>query len=148
MSPEERFWTKVSGGPVTDCWEWGSGRLANGYGYFVTAWPERMVAHRWAYQQLIADVPDGLDLDHLCRNRACVNPWHLDPVTRKVNLNRGIHPNAVKTHCSRGHAYTPENTRINVRGSRECRECIRIRSRIYSQRRRAALKLVDPVRSA
>lgn len=139
----ERFWAKVSGGDYTDCWTWTGARGTTGYGIFITAWPKRAVAHRWAYEQLVALVPAGLDLDHLCRNRACVNPWHLEPVTRKVNLNRGIHANAVKTHCLSGHAYTPDNTRINVRGSRECRQCIRVKNRESARRRRAAHKLAD-----
>jgi hypothetical protein len=136
----ERFWEKVRGGDVETCWLWTGAKVgpANGYGSFIVAWPAKTVAHRWAYEQLIAPVPPGLDLDHLCRNRSCVNPWHLDPVTRKVNLNRGIHANAAKTQCRSGHAFTEVNTRINSRGSRECRECIRIRSRGYRATKRLA----------
>lgn len=122
---EQRFWEKVSGGDIETCWLWTGGKVndANGYGSFITAWPKKTVAHRWAYEQLIAPVPTGLDLDHLCRNRSCINPWHLEPVSRKVNLNRGIHANAVKTRCRHGHPYSPENTRINSRGRRECVTC-------------------------
>lgn len=133
----ERFWAKVSGGDVETCWIWTGGTIGNGkqYGLFIVAWPKKVVAHRWAYESLIGPVPPGLDLDHLCRNRACVNPWHLDPVTRKVNLNRGLHANSLKTHCPYGHPYSPENTLVTRRGSRECRTC---------RRERATHKLAAP----
>lgn len=144
---DQRFWEKVSGNDVAECWIWTGGRGTTGYGNFITAWPKRTVAHRWAYQQLITDVPAGLDLDHLCRNRACVNPWHLDPVTRKVNLNRGVHANAVKDRCPQGHTYSPENTRMHS-GRRECRACERRRNREAARHRRAAQKLADAKTSA
>nr|WP_157095381.1 HNH endonuclease [Hoyosella altamirensis] len=85
-------------------------------------------AHRWAYIQLISDIPDGLQLDHLCRVRACVNPWHLEPVTPYVNWERGNSPvraNRDKTHCKQGHEFIPENTYVNPAGSRICRECMK-----------------------
>lgn len=143
----ERFWSKVDGGDVDTCWTWTGARLTNGYGSFITAWPSKTVAHRWAYEQLVADVPAGLDLDHLCRNRACVNPWHLEPVTRKVNLARGIHANAVKSECRHGHPYTAENTRMNHRGARECITCRTAWMRTAAQRR-AAKKLAALSRAA
>ena len=90
----DRFWAKVSGGDVTTCWEWqGSLRHGTGYGDFRVDTPRRELAHRWAYEHLRAEIPDHLEIDHLCRNRACVNPWHLEPVTHRVNMQRGDWPN-------------------------------------------------------
>lgn len=86
---EERFWMKVTGDSYEDCWTWTAALADTGYGRFRT--PGRTVfAHRWAYEQVIGPIPDGLQLDHLCRNTRCVNPWHLDPVTGRVNVRRGI----------------------------------------------------------
>ena len=120
------------------CWQWTGSLYAVGYGRFSTGgrW---VTAHRWCYERLIGPVPPGLDLDHLCRNRPCVNPQHLDPVTRRENLLRGETipaRNSRKTHCPSGHAYTPENTRI-YRSGRYCKACNRERCRIDSRDRRA-----------
>jgi len=92
------------------------------------------VAHRISYELLKGDIPEGLDLDHLCRNRGCVNPDHLEPVTRKENLLRGNTipaKHARKTHCPQGHEYTKGNTFISKSGSRHCRKCRAIRSSRY-----------------
>jgi hypothetical protein len=93
-------------------------------------------AHCIAYRLLVGEVPEGLELDHLCRNPRCCNPDHLDPVTHAVNMSRGAH--AMKTHCKHGHEYTPENTYVNPRGSRECRVCIRDRMDRFKARRAPA----------
>ncbi len=82
-------------------------------------------------------IPPGLLLDHLCRVTCCVNPDHLEPVTCKVNLNRGIHRNVGKTHCPRRHEYSAENTRISNKGSRICRECDRLAHAISNAKRKA-----------
>ena len=71
-----------------DCWLWIGARTRAGYGIF-TANYVNAYAHRWMYERYIGPIPDGLDLDHLCRVRHCCNPGHLEPVTRKINLNRG-----------------------------------------------------------
>lgn len=83
---EDRFFAKVRGGGIDECWEW-QGHLSGGYGSFRvgTNYPP---AHRWAYEFIRGEIPDGLQLDHLCRNRACVNPWHVEPVTARVNSQR------------------------------------------------------------
>lgn len=120
----ERFFGRVD---VGDCWEW-TGSRSNGYGYFAPPPGDRAVgAHRWAYEHLIGAVPDGCQLDHLCRNRACVNPDHLEPVIQRTNILRGASPaarNAAKTHCPQGHPYDETNTyRSPGRSARYCRTC-------------------------
>jgi hypothetical protein len=85
-------------------------------------------AHRVAYTELIGCIPEGLKLDHLCRNRACWNPYHLDPVTHRVNVLRGAGltaQSARRTHCLNGHLYDAANTYIKPNGSRQCRACHR-----------------------
>lgn len=86
---EIRFWQKVSGQGVDSCWLWQGATTVNGYGRFVPRRGIWVLSHRWAYEAMRAEIPAGLDMDHLCRTRACVNPWHLEPVTRQVNALRG-----------------------------------------------------------
>lgn len=130
----ERFWEKVD--KSGDCWEWTAYKL-NGYGRFGVGGSHKnggriLYAHRWAYEALVAPIPEGLYIDHLCRNRGCVNPDHMEPVTSGENTLRGISRaavNARKTHCPHGHEYTPENIQYGGRSGRErrCRECNRER---------------------
>lgn len=111
-----------------ECWLW-TGRL-NGYGYAEMKLGGRyQMAHRVAYQEIVGPIPEGYQLDHLCRVRHCVNPAHLEPVTSRENTVRGEAPsaiNAAKTHCKRGHAFDETNT-YRWRSSRICRECRRLR---------------------
>lgn len=96
--------------------------------------------HRLSYEVLRGPIPDGLTLDHLCRNPTCCNPDHLEPVTSKENIRRGTQGQwqAAKTHCVRGHAFTAENTyRPPGKKERACRECARINGRINDAKRRA-----------
>jgi hypothetical protein len=116
------------------CWEW-QGTL-DSYGYGVVKigskldGTRRMVkVHRMAYEALQSPIAEGLVIDHLCRNKVCYNPSHLEPVTPGENSRRR---NLAITHCPKGHEYTPENTYI-WRGMRDCRACSRLRSQ---QRRR------------
>jgi hypothetical protein len=90
-----------------------------------------------AYEMLVGPVPDGLELDHLCRVPACVNPDHLEPVTHIENVRRGRSYWAERTHCSAGHEYTRENTRITKRG-RTCRACKNETERAARRRKREA----------
>lgn len=109
------------------CWLFGGGR--NKYDYGVVKMPgERRsgLAHRLMYESDRGPIPPGMETDHLCRVRACVNPWHLEIVTRHENILRGISPwakNARKTHCKHGHEFTPENTLRTTNGGRSCRIC-------------------------
>lgn len=130
-----RFWRMVNkNGPVPTlrpdlgpCWLW-MGYCVGGYGCFSESKNPggSRLAYRWAYEDLIGPIPEGLEPDHLCRNRSCVNPTHLEPVTPLVNMLRGesfAAVNARKTHCKRGHAFTSENTIERNSGARECRAC-------------------------
>lgn len=109
----------------TGCWAWIGLFDKNGYGRF---WDGRshQRAHRAAYELLVEPIPDGLVIDHLCRNTTCVNPSHLEPVTVRENTLRGLGPasiNAKKTHCGRGHEFSVENTHIDTKGKRVCKTC-------------------------
>ena len=121
----ESIVVKIDRPPVEEgCWHWTGGRTSHGYG---TLWFDgrSQRAHRVVYEALVGPIPDGLVIDHLCRNRLCVNPDHLEPVTLLENIRRG-QGNGSKTHCPSGHEYTPENTRRNALGWRYCRTCKRI----------------------
>lgn len=133
----ERFWAKVrfEGG---GCWLWSGGKSGPGYGAFW--WGGRMrPAHIIAYTVLVGPVPSGLDLDHVrargCRHRHCVNPAHLEPVTRSENCRRGdMDRYSMRTHCKWGHPFDEANTYLHPRG-RQCRECVRRRKRELKERR-------------
>ena len=103
------------------CWLWTAGVNASGYGKFGREPTGPELAHRVAYELLVGPIPDGLVLDHLCRVRICVNPAHLEPVTSGENTRRACRG---RTHCKRGHEFTPENTYIWGR-SRTCVTCRR-----------------------
>lgn len=110
----------------TGCWNWRMSRTTFGYGRVCFA-GDYWMAHRVAWVARNGrDVPEGMDLDHLCRNPRCVNPEHVEPVTRQVNLLRGDTiqaKNAAKTHCKWGHEFTEANTYRDKRGSRHCKTC-------------------------
>jgi len=140
QQPAIRFWAKVDKkGPTPptfrhrgQCWQWTAGVISTGYGMFHRSKTKGVLAHRYAYELLIGPIPDGLVIDHLCRNRRCVNPAHLEAVTMRVNTRRGLSVstfNALKTDCPAGHPYSPENTYISPKGSRICRACARERDR-------------------
>lgn len=120
ITAEQRFFTRVE--QSGECWQWRS-TDSHGYGTYFADGGVNWLPHRWAYTFLRDDIPEGLELDHLCRNRGCVNPWHLEPVTRRVNALRGV--GSIEA-CKHGHRYTPENTyRDPKKGKRGCRTCRR-----------------------
>jgi hypothetical protein len=109
------------------CWLWDGKREVQGYG--VGYHEKRVVkAHRLSFLLLRGAIPDGMELDHLCRNRACVNPAHLEPVRHVENVLRGVSPTAVnagKSQCERGHPLDEENVIARAGGGRSCRACLR-----------------------
>ena len=121
------------------CWMWvASLNMARG-GYAQFSAGGTMVrAHRYAYETLIGPVPDGLDLDHLCRNRWCVNPAHLEPVTRSENLRRGYAARGLASTCAQNHPFDESNTFQRADGGRGCRACRNDASRASKARARAA----------
>lgn len=118
-----------------DCWVW-TGAKTDGYGV-IWVGDRKQLAHRLAYQEFVGEVPNSLVLDHLCRTRACWNPWHLDPVPNRVNILRGDRKSGI-THCPAGHLYDEANTYLNRAGSRVCRECGRFRNRAYRASQKGA----------
>lgn len=121
---------------VSGCWLWTGAKHPTGYGHIKVK--GRVVqVHRAAYELLVGPVPQGLVLDHLCRTPACWNPDHLEPVTRKVNAERGLR-GVLTTRCRRGHAYTLANTYIDrATNARVCRTCNRSAVRRYLRRKAA-----------
>lgn len=146
---EDRLTRRRRINPATDCWEW-TGAIVNGYGHIGITIDGRIKhkkVHRVAYEHWRAPIPAGLTLDHLCRNRACFNPDHLEPVTIAENIYRGTSPssrNLTKTHCDDGHEYTPENTYLPANGQRVCRTCRREWAVRYRAAKRAQTPLQDP----
>jgi hypothetical protein len=134
--PLVRLMEKVSFA-ATGCWEWTGSVNDSGYGKFSLSTTQlSRRAHRVAYELLVGPIPDGLELDHLCRNTICVNPAHLEPVTQAENVRRGL--NAQKTHCAHGHEFTLENTgRHRSTGWRFCLACRRERDVVRAARRKA-----------
>lgn len=130
-----RLMQKVELVPFTTCWIWTGACVGNGYG--ITKLPKSrtmQVAHRAIYERIIGEIPKNLELDHLCRNRFCVNPSHLEPVTHMENLNRaGIieklkiigESRKDKTHCKRGHEFSGGNLSRQKNGSRLCLACVK-----------------------
>jgi len=126
----DRFWAKVvqSG----DCWTWTACLNPDGYGQFWVS-GRAVKAHRFAYEQMVGEIPAGLELDHLCRNRSCVNPDHMDAVTHKVNVLRGVGVtamHALKTECPQGHPLSGANL-YPLPGGRTCRECKKASNRAW-----------------
>jgi len=110
---------------VGECWMWQGSTKPGGYGTIDIA-GKTSNAHRVAYEAFVGPIPAGLSIDHLCRTPACVNPEHLEPVSQRENVLRGVGPaavNAAKTHCPQGHEYSPANTIIRPGRARRCKKC-------------------------
>jgi len=138
----EHFWSKCIPEPNSGCWLWIASKTTNGYGKFSIA--RRLhPAHRVAWEALNGEVPCGLEMDHRCRTRCCVNPAHLEAVKHKTNVRRGTagDAQAARSHCPSGHPYDATNTSIHLRRGmmtyRRCRQCDRKHWREYKRRIRA-----------
>lgn len=122
---------------TSSCWTWNGYRLRDGYGQRRLGGKMRLV-HRYVYELLVGPIAPGLTLDHLCRNRACINPAHLDPCTLRENLERGnAFIGRTLTHCKNGHPFDERNT-LKRRQGRGCRACGVISSRKYAAKKKAA----------
>jgi hypothetical protein len=131
----ERFEAKFIPEPNSGCWLWTSAVNSGGYGTFSIRHSKSVMAHRFAYEIYKSEIPHGLEVDHRCFNRQCVNPDHLDAVSRKINVHRALYHRVVepakkvipKTHCRRGHEHNEENSYFqdlgNGRRQRFCRRC-------------------------
>lgn len=158
MTLPQKFWEKVNkNGQVPDscpalgaCWIWNGATSRTGYGYWAVKRVKKLI-HRLTYVDSKGEIPAGLEIDHLCKNRGCCNPHHLEAVTHKENLarsylsfkERGARGNTVRkqrcaarTHCRNGHEFTTTNTYITKEGHRECRKCRAISQRAYEKNKR------------
>lgn len=141
----DTFWRYVEKDGPNGCWLWLASVQPNGYARSPV--PPDWNAHRVAYRALVGDIPDGMQIDHLCRVRHCCNPAHLELVTPAENTRRGLSPAQIvansraraarRTHCPQGHPYAGKNLHINRAGKRVCRACHNAASRRSAQRKKA-----------
>lgn len=125
ISDADRVVARIRVNPETQCWEWQGYRMPAGHGRF-RAEGRKVLVHVWVYARLVGPIPDGLELDHLCRVPFCCNPDHLEAVTHRENVLRGVGAgalNAAKVECPKGHPYSPDNTYVDSLGRRVCRAC-------------------------
>ncbi len=137
-SQVERFWQKVARGSDEECWLWTGAKLPNGYGH-IRAVPRNFYAHRVAYTLMRGQIPDGLHIDHLCRDRACCNPAHLEAVTHAENVRRGLRGRMtpLRDQCAKGHPLFSKG---------RCLECTRARARAWARKHRHALRCAEASR--
>ena len=129
---------------TSTCWLWTGHLDADGYGK-IKVQGKTIRVHRFSYERHIGPIPDGLEIDHLCRVRNCVNPGHLEPVTTKENQSRGV---SARTHCKRGHRFTLENTKYYPDNRRGCRTCMRDYDRRYKREARRIAKTIQEGRQS
>jgi hypothetical protein len=120
-----------------DCWNWTGAKNSRGYGSVSSGNGKSMLAHRRSYVSTVGKIPIGLTIDHLCRNIACVNPAHLEPVTLAENIRRRY---ADQTHCAKGHEFAGDNLRHSTKGDghtrRVCMACHRTHAKAYRDRQK------------
>lgn len=129
---------RVTVDPDTGCWIWQS--CIDQYGYAKARRGGDRAGHRLSYATFVGVIPDGLQIDHLCRVKSCVNPQHLEPVTLRENMMRrwvAVRPfqGRIRDHCKKGHPYAGSNLYITPTGKRDCRACRKEASRRYQARR-------------
>ena len=123
-----RFWSHITVDVSSGCWLWDKPAKYTGYGRLVLTNRKEKGAHVYSYERMFGPVPKGKELDHLCRNRPCANPFHVEPVTQRENIIRGegvTARNLRKTHCVNGHPLVGDNLYLRPTGGRRCRECNR-----------------------
>ena len=137
---EQRFYSKIQQDDE-GCWLWAGSVYRNGYGR-MSVNNKTVLAHRFAYVLLVGEIPQGKQLDHLCRKRSCVNPEHLEPVSAKENQLRGdtfTARNSKVAYCRQGHPYSGENLYLTPDGRRDCRACRRVANAKQDAKRKAGV---------
>jgi hypothetical protein len=143
---EQRFWSKVNFGDGSGCWQWMGAKNSHGYGAIKVEGRKDEGSHRVAYKLYRGDIPDGLGLDHICHNRACVRPDHLEAVTTLVNTLRGVGPsaqNARKQHCQKcGNSFSVVSFQSRPKPYRICKSCYNSRAVVLQRLRRHSRKRI------